>query len=423
MPDSPLSLDRAASAVEGDLRLPNPPGVIRRFWTRHPWFTDCLIAVLYGIPAIIGSLVSAVVVSAVSGDGPTAAVLGPLFAVVSTAAVLLRRRLPLIALAMATGSAALLFLVQSGFLLGGVCLLLYAVAVYRSNRAAWIGLAVSAAVLFVGSLLPLPRPLDVISAGHASITSAVFLILATLIGVNVGNNRRYLAALLDRAAQLARERDQQALLATAAERARIAREMHDIVSHSLTVMVALADGSAALVDSSPRRSEEAMRRSAETGRQALTDMRRMLGVLNDETSATAGDFAPQPGTGDIAALIETFREAGLPIRVAVSGAAPTDPGRQLTVYRTVQESLTNALRYAPDSTEVTVDIRYSPSMVAITVTDNGLGLSPSTRGAGRGLVGIGERAALYGGTVASGPHGERGWRVRAEFTADEEGTV
>ncbi len=425
MSNSHVSFRRAATATEGDLRLPKPPGAVRRFWTRHPWFTDSLIAALYGLTAIVGTIMAATV-------GPAAVIssthalwgwiAAAIATVISTVAVLLRRRIPLIALAMATGSAAVVTATQAGFLDFGVCLLLYAVAVYRSNRAAWIGLAASGAVLFVGSLAPFPVPLEVISSGHVSFTTLVFLALATLIGVNAGNSKRYLAALIDRAAQLANERDQQALLATAAERARIAREMHDIVSHSLTVMVSLADGSAALVGSDPARSEDAMRRSAETGRHALTDMRRMLGVLNDDSTPTESNLEPQPGTGDIAPLIDTFRAAGLPIHSTITGEAPLDSGRQLAVYRTVQESLTNALRYAPDANKVEVDIHYSSSTIAITVTDDGLGLSASGQGAGRGLVGISERVALYGGAVVSGAQRERGWRVRAEFTAVDGGT-
>jgi len=417
MSDSLLSLARANTAAEGELRLPSRPGRIRTFWARHPWFVDSLIAVLYGIPAIIGTAIAGTLFASPTDD-PTLVVRGIVLATLSTTAVLLRRRIPLVALGLATGSAALMFS-TSNFILFGVCLLLYAVAIYRSNRSAWIGLAISGTVLFASSLIPIPASFDVVSTGREAIPSAVFLILATLIGVNVGNNKRYLAALTDRATQLVRERDQQALLATAAERARIAREMHDIVSHSLTVMVALADGSAALVESDPARSEVAMRRSAETGREALTDMRRMLGVLSDDSADDDGTLAPQPDSSDVTQLIETFREAGLPIRVTVSGSAPLDHGRQLAVYRTVQESLTNALRYAPDATTVVVNIHYSPETVAITVTDNGLGVTPAGQGVGRGLVGIGERVALYGGTVESGPHGDQGWRVHAEFAAVE----
>lgn len=420
MSNSHVSFRRATAASEGDLRLPKPPGAVRRFWGRHPWFTDSLIAALYGAPVFVGTMLVPNIELSTNVD-PSIAFLAPLFAVLSIVAVLLRRRIPLIALSLATVSAAVLTVVEAGFLDFGVCLLLYAVAVYRSNRAAWIGLAASGTVLFASSLVMFPSPLEAISSGHASVTSVVFLTLATLIGVNAGNSKRYLAALIDRAEQLASERDQQAQLATAAERARIAREMHDIVSHSLTVMVSLADGSAALIGSDPARSEDAMRRSAETGRHALTDMRRMLGVLDDDSVPAENSLAPQPGTSDIASLIDTFRAAGLPIHSTIVGDAPIDPGRQLAVYRTVQESLTNALRYAPDATKVEVDIRYSPTKIVVTMTDDGLGLSASDHGPGRGLVGIGERVSLYGGSVTSGTHGEHGWRMRAEFSAVDGG--
>ncbi|KQV07784.1 sensor histidine kinase [Leifsonia sp. Root112D2] len=418
MAQSAISLGRTASAAEGDLRLPRPPGVIRRFWARHPWVTDSLITAFYAIPVLVGTIVLAARPSSDAGAA-VLDVLGIVFATVSVAAVLLRRRIPLTALGVSIFCATIAFPWQGSLLAFGICFLLYAVAVYRSNRAAWIGLACAVAALSIGSLLPLPRPTD-FGIGSAPVaTWAVLMLLAVLIGVNIGNRKRYLEALLDRAAQLARERDQQAQLATAAERARIAREMHDIVSHSLTVMVTLADGSAALTGTAPERSEAAMRQVAETGRQALTEMRRMLGVLTEQESASGDALAPQPGTDSLAALIETFRTAGLPVRSSVTGIAPNDPGRQLTVFRTVQESLTNALRYAPDATTVAVDIRYAARTVAITVSDNGSGTFVPGQGAARGLVGIAERVALYGGTVTSGPRDGGGWRVRAEFDAGE----
>lgn len=418
MAQPPVSLGRTASAAEGDLRLPRPPGVIRRFWARHPWVTDSLIAAFYAIPIVLGTLVLAARSPAATGAAMLD-VLGIVSASVSVAAVLFRRRIPLTALATSIACATVVFPWQGSLLAFGICFLLYAVAVYRSNRAAWIGLACAVLALVIGSLLPLPRPTDFGIGAEPVASYAVLMLLAVLIGVNIGNRKRYLEALIDRAAQLARERDQQAQLATAAERARIAREMHDIVSHSLTVMVTLADGSAALTGTAPERSEAAMRQVAETGRQALTEMRRMLGVLDEHEPTAADTFAPQPGTDNLAALIETFRSAGLPVRSSVTGIAPSDPGRQLTVFRTVQESLTNALRYAPDATSVAVHIRYAAQTVTITITDDGNGISMPGQGAGRGLVGIGERVALYGGTVTSGPRNGGGWRVHAEFNAGE----
>jgi signal transduction histidine kinase len=414
MTERNLSLGRAASAVEGDLRLPKPPGVIRRFWARHPWLTDSLIAALYAIPILLGAFTVMAVDPAVEAV-PAIAVSAPVVAGVSIVSVLFRRRIPLIALAVSIGCAALTVTSLNGILSLGVCFTLYSVAVYHSNRAAWIGLASTIVALVVGGSLPLPHA-AAINGTHPAIAYGVFLLLAVLIGVNVGNRKRYLEALTDRAAQLARERDQQAQLATAAERARIAREMHDIISHSLTVMVSLADGSAALTSSAPERSADAMRQVAETGRHALTDMRRMLGVLNEAEIAIAApeaDMQPQPGASDVSLLIDRFRAAGLPVRYSVTGSPPDDPGLQLTVYRVVQESLTNVLRHAADALAVEAVVEYRTESVRVQVDDNGTGRLPATAGTGRGLVGMRERVALYGGTLESAAKPEGGWRVVA----------
>ena len=199
---------------------------------------------------------------------------------------------------------------------------LYALAVYRSVRAAWIAFGVSlvvatasayiaAAALDNGVLSPFGA-----DAPASASQFGVLMLIATLIGVTMGNRRRYLVALIDRARDLARERDQQAELATARERARIAREMHDIVSHSLTVMVTLADGSAATSARDPERAADAMRRVAETGREALGDMRRMLGLLSepgDQSGAAAGELAPQPDLRALPELVDDFRALGMPV--------------------------------------------------------------------------------------------------------------
>jgi len=424
MTEQKVSLDGSIPAVEGDLRLPKQPGVIRLFWQRHPWLTDSLIAGVYAIPVLLGALVFSA-----NTMRPIQDALLFLCAAGSVAAVLFRRRAPLIAFAISLTAAAIPFSVTDGVFVFGLCLLLYAVPVYSSNRNAWVALGCSAAVLLIASVLPWPEALHGRSGPADVIAYAVILLAAVLIGVNIGNRKRYLLALIDRAAQLARERDQQAQLASAAERSRIAREMHDIVSHSLTVMVTLADGSAALIESSPERSRDAMVRVAETGRHALTDMRRMLGVLGESGTPGAdsvdpteptGDLAPQPAASDLSDLIDRFRAAGLPVRYTVSGVAPDDSGLQLTVYRVVQEALTNVLRHAPSAARVRVEIGYSNAVrVEIANSASPASTAPPIRGAGRGLVGLRERIALYGGTLETGTTTD-GWRVLAEIPSAQE---
>ncbi len=413
-----LSLGGPASPAEGDLRLPKPPGVIRQFWARHPWLVDSLIAGFYLLGALGSSFAQR------SGAATTAAgvVVPVAVAVLCAAALLFRRYRPWVVLGIGLAAMCALVLVGRDFDFLASLFGLYAVAVYRSTREGWIAYGVLFAVTAVAGVTfaVLHGDADIAPLGappvNAFIQVVVLALLVVVIAINIGNRRRYLQALIERAEQLARERDQQATIATAAERSRIAREMHDIVSHSLTVMITLADGSAALTATSPERSADAMRQVAETGRSALGDMRRMLGVLSQDEGTDAAR-EPQPGADDLASLVETFRAAGLPVRFRATGIAPDDTGQQLTVYRIVQEALTNVLRYAPAASAVDVVVRYSPETVAVTVEDDATVHAPAGQGAGRGLLGIRERVGLYGGTVESGPRPAGGWRVHAEFPA------
>ena len=414
------SLDRRDVPVEGDLRLPKPPGVIRQFWYRHPKLTDALVASAYLLPALAFGLLTAgsqqrVADGSLVPFGIAAVLLGGL-------ALLFRRSRPWTVLVVAwvvTLLAAPSFGVVD---IGLVPFALYALAVYGSVRAAWIGFGASVVVGAAGSQLAdmavTVEETDT-TVGN-SVSLAVVVLVVVLVGINIGNRRRYVVALLDRAAQLARERDQQARLAAAAERSRIAREMHDIVSHGLTVMVTLADGSAATAAAQPERAADAMRQVAETGRQALGDMRRMLGLLDDGTpgQSEARDLEPQPGVAEIGGLIEGFRTAGLAIRLSTEGDPPDDPAEQLTIYRLVQESLTNVLRHSSGATAVTVDVVYQSDAVTIEVTNDGLHSPEPGDSGGHGIVGMRERVALYGGTIESGPRPGGGWTVVATLAHD-----
>jgi signal transduction histidine kinase len=402
-------LDRHAVPVEVDLSLPKPPGVIRRFWSRHPRLTDVLVAAAFTVPAVSASLLIAAVPDSVRN--PELAPLGAAVYAVGGAALLWRRRRPWAVLVVAWAISLVGVPVWDSVDVTLMAFALYALAVYGSVRAAWIGLAGSALVTATGSgviaAIAIESNVPVTAANFSQIGA---LLIVVLVGINIANRRRYVVALLDRAAQLARERDQTARLAAADERARIAREMHDIVSHGLTVMVTLAEGSAATTAADPERAAVAMRQVAGTGRQALTDMRRMLGLLDD---GLPGELGPQPGLEDLAALVERFRAAGLRVTVSAEGIPPADPAEQLTVYRIVQESLTNVLRHSASGADVTVDVRYGPAGVVITVTNDGPVVAAPLPGSGRGTVGMRERVALYGGTVESGPRPGGGWTVRA----------
>ncbi|TQK18679.1 signal transduction histidine kinase [Microbacterium sp. SLBN-154] len=420
MSTAQLSPDPSATAVGGELRLPRPPGVIRRFWARHPLLVDCLVAGFYVL-----SILAALILAAATGPVPLWVTVARIVLVAATAVVmvLFRRSNPWLLVGAAWVTTLVVYPLENVNVFA-IPIGLYALAVYRSTRAAWIGFAVSAVVgtaaalvaslLEPGPLLP-TQPFFALAAAEAVVTA----LIGTLIGINVGNRRRYVQSLIARVGDLARERDQQAQLATARERARIAREMHDIVSHSLTVMVTLAEGSAATVSRDPDRAAEGMRHVADAGRDALVEMRRMLGVLTEPGTMSDEGRAPQPGSAAMPELLESFRAAGLPVKLTTSGRAITDPNLQLTVYRIVQEALTNALRHAPSARSVDVSIEHVDGEVRVEVVDDAEGSRQPHRNApqndtgGHGLIGMRERVALYGGTLDAGPRGVNGWRVRA----------
>ncbi|MFC7898408.1 sensor histidine kinase [Streptomyces sp. NPDC057381] len=239
--------------------------------------------------------------------------------------------------------------------------------------------------------------------------------VATLIGVTVRTRRNYTAALEDRAQRLEVERDQQAQLAAAAERARIAREMHDIIGHNLSVITGLADGGRYAATKSPERAAQALDAIGNTSRQAMGELRRLLDVLRDDEQSRQepAELAPQPSLTDLAPLIDGVRRAGLPVRTTVHGRPDLPAGRQLAVYRVIQEALTNTLKHAGPDATADIDLSYGDGgAVTLTITDTGRA-APAATTDGRGLPGMRERTALYGGTLEAGPRPrpEQGWRV------------
>ncbi|CAM5517634.1 sensor histidine kinase [Streptomyces fumanus] len=238
--------------------------------------------------------------------------------------------------------------------------------------------------------------------------------VAALIGVTVRTRRDYTAALEDRARRLEVERDQQARLAAAAERARIAREMHDIIGHNLSVITGLADGGKYAAAKSPDRAAQALDAIGSTSRQALGELRRLLDVLREDRPEEARR-TPQPALADLDRLLDGVRAAGLPVRTTVKGRPALAPGRQLAVYRVIQEALTNTLKHAGPAATAHIDLVYGDGgAVTLTVTDTGRGGPLDAPTDGRGLPGMRERTALYGGTLEAGPRPrpEQGWRVR-----------
>ena len=256
--------------------------------------------------------------------------------------------------------------------------------------------------------------------------AASYLVFATvwLIGDNRRTRRAYLAQLVEREMLLEREREEQAARAVAEERSRIARELHDVVAHHVSVMVVQAAGARRVLDRDPAEAAEALSAVESTGRQALVEMRRMVGVLRAGSPEDAR--SPLPSLDRLEELLAQVREAGLPVELLVEGEARTLPaGVDLSAYRIVQEALTNSLKHAGRATS-RVRLRYGPRDLAITVADDGAGApaaAPTPGGHGRsegghGLLGMRERVALFGGRLEAGAGPDGGYVVSAWLPVD-----
>ena len=245
----------------------------------------------------------------------------------------------------------------------------------------------------------------------------VIVVASVLIaGLYASTRRAYLAELRDRAQRIEREHDQTSALATAVERARIAREMHDSVAHHLTVIVTLSDGALAAVNRAPAQATEAIRGVSSTAREALAETRRLLGVLRAEGGLELRQ--PLPGLSDLDGLFTRVRAAGLPVRYERSGPpGDTPPGVQLVVFRLVQEALTNTMKHAGPGASAAVRLQLAPGEVRVEVEDDGGGSVGIPCIPGGGMTGMAERVSAYGGELTCGPCQPRGWRVTARLAA------
>lgn len=385
-------------------------GPLRRYFRAHPRVMDGIVCAVYALLCILP-------MALVAGDVDWWNFL-PLLVVL--VALFFRRRVPLVVLAVvAVAEVAALFLgirlSSSGV---GIWFALYAVArQYSTSRTYAIGLLVSA-VESAGIVYWVTRlnPEVYESPGMIFVVLGVFLcfclvgnLLVIVLGSSMRNAQLHEAELQSwarRAQDLARGR----------ERNRIAGEMHDIVAHSLSVMIALSDGARRVSPKNPERAAEVMGDVSKTGRRALNDLRRSLGVLRADEDAP---LAPAGDAAHLDEMLDGFRATGLPLRIDSAGELPEDPALRLTVVRIIQESLTNALRYAKRPTLVLVRIRADFGGVHVRVRDDGrqAGRRPQSQGSGIGLSGMVERATLFGGTVTAGPLEDGGWGVEAWLPA------
>ncbi|SEE76231.1 Signal transduction histidine kinase [Streptomyces sp. 3213] len=424
-----MSVDDPARAPFGEADLPwsHPvAGGLSRFGRRikqgdrrHPWVLDTALIVVVAVMFCLPDLVDDDDGRRHGFDNSFIHLHWPATIALQAGLVLpllWRRRRPTLAFAVI----AAVFFVQLGlgtWLRADVALLisLYSLALHGQLRRLPAACAVTlcALVLFFTRLPSRVPVLDAMFILVSTITAAVAL------GLVIRIRRAQLAVLRDRAARLEVERDQRSKLAAAAERTRVAREMHDIIGHNLSVIITLADGGAYATDLAPERGKQALLLIGDTGRQALGELRRMLGVLRVQSpTPDAPELSPQPGVADLDALCARIRAAGPQVVYRTGGdPAALDRGVQLTVYRIVQEALTNALKHAGHDTRVELTVNVEDTRVHIECHDTG----PSTAGTGpapshdegHGLAGMRERAALYHGTVTAGPAPGGGWTVRA----------
>ncbi|WP_432510033.1 sensor histidine kinase [Kineococcus sp. SYSU DK001] len=445
-------------------RAGGPPGstappvqrrtAVGRFLAAHPWVAPAApvpVVLLLGVAtaALASETLRGVAALGLSLPGaPVHDVLVPAWlagAVLGAVVLVARRWRPLAVTAVLTVLAVLSLRVAGVLGVLGLCLAwaLRAVAARHGTRTAWL---TGASVLVVVTVAvwwwqdvglaevllwsdevprrdgPVRQPTELdASGGRRSWTVLLLLTLLVLGGVTgagVRARRRHEHDLAERYAALARERDASAALARSAERARIAREVHDVVAHSVSVMVALSDGAASALDRAPDASRRALAELSRTGREALQDMRGVLGTLGAEDTAAGGPAAPTET--DLRAVVDRFRAAGLPLTTSgLDTPLPPDTALRLAVVRIVSEGLTNVLRHAPGTPAAGVALRRTGTVVEVEVVDAGGTRAGSGGGAHRGLVGMRERAGLLGGHVEAGPGDGGGWRVRVVLPAGD----
>ena len=250
----------------------------------------------------------------------------------------------------------------------------------------------------------------------AAVGNLVIFATFWLVGDTFRNRRQYLAEVEARAEQAERDRETAADRAAQQERTRIARELHDVVAHSVSVMVVQAGAARRVLDRRPEQTAESLAVIESTGREALDELRRVLGVLRSgEAGATT---EPQPTADDVGALVQRWRDAGHSVALTVHGTPPELPlGVSLTVYRIVQEALTNVMKHAGPSAHTDVCLRYRDDEVVLEVIDDGRGVAPTdgVPSSGQGLIGMRERVEVFGGTLSTGARRGGGFRVHASL--------
>ncbi|MFF3910968.1 sensor histidine kinase [Streptomyces sp. NPDC001848] len=387
------------------------------FLRRHPTWVDSFWAVvLFGLSCV--SLTNLNGAPDHHGSLPVGLAVSAVLCLV----VALRRRMPEKMLIVAGGMGLAQLVLDEEAMIADFAMLviIFTVAALGARWASRIGLI---AGLSAGTLSTIRWP-DHHSGALGNIAIAVFqtvpFALAWVLGDSLRTRRAYFAQLEERAARLEKEREAQAKVAVAAERARIARELHDVVAHNVSVMVVQADGAAYVLDTAPDQARKALETISTTGRQALAEMRRLLGVLRTGEHKEEGEYVPQPDVEQIDELVEQCRSAGLPVDFKVEGTPrPLPSGVELTAYRIVQEALTNTRKHGGPGAGASVRLVYFDDGLGLLVEDDGKGAphelyeEGGLDGRGHGLIGMRERVGMVGGTLDAGPRPGGGFRISA----------
>ncbi|WNI24110.1 sensor histidine kinase [Streptomyces sp. ITFR-16] len=391
------------------------------FIRRHPTGVDSFWAVfllgLSGMTIVVGD------VGRGGGSGERIAIVPVVIGL--CVVVALRRRAPekMLLLAIAMGVVQLVFGVRPTVANFAMLVITFTVATVGERWASRLALACS---LCAATLSQLRWPNEDVEP--RSWAQTVFLVvvmtvpfvLAWVLGDSMRTRRAYFDELEERAARLEREREAQSKVAVAAERARIARELHDVVAHNVSVMVVQADGAAYVMDAAPDQARQALETISSTGRQALAEMRRLLGVLRTGDARESGEYVPQPDVEQIEDLIDQVRTAGLAVDFKVEGTPrPLPSGVELTAYRIVQEALTNTRKHGGPNAGASVRLVYFDDGLGLLVEDDGRGAAHElyedggADGAGHGMIGMRERVGMVGGTLDAGPRPGGGFRISA----------
>jgi signal transduction histidine kinase len=415
----------ADHALEASWRAPVDRALAwRRRWLNQTTL-DLGLALFVGTFGVLSFLVPRVWGFSRPGGQPGFApldVIGFALALLMTVPIASRRQAPVPVLIIVGGATVAASLLGFDSSLGGFTVLfaLYTVAAHTDRQTSAQALGVTAVGLAI-SLIGSAANGRVEGVGiDAYIANLLLYSIAWLVGDNMRERRAYTRELEVRNARLERDREVEAARAVADERGRIARELHDVVTHGVTVMTVQASAARRVLRAAPDDAEAALATIESTGRDALVEMRRLLGVLRSDDDGV--DRAPQPGLEMLPELIAQTEAAGLPVTTDVDlPPQAMSAGVDLTVYRVVQEALTNALRHAGPAARATVRIRSTPETLSIEVTDDGRGAAAAvapgsgTDHPGHGLIGMRERVALVGGELEIGPRPEGGYRVAARI--------